>query len=149
MCEHFKIIKLIQIFLFLWQVKMSEITIFSEFSNKNTHFIINISHLNNCKSVNLPKIINFSYLCREKGKIFINLILIESHFLTILKIFSSPTNCTKMAIKRTKIKLQTSVIPIWNPENQGYKIGYEKSDWVQDKSLKNGSEKKCADLFCQ
>ena len=62
------------------------------------------------------------------------------------KMFTHPT---KMAIKRTKIKLQTSVIPIWNPENQGYKIGYEKSDWVQDKSLKNGSEKKCADLFCQ
>ena len=35
-------------------------------------------------------------------------------------------NSTKMAIKWTRIDLQTSFIPIWNPENKGYKIGYEK-----------------------
>ena len=49
-------------------------------------------------------------------------------------------NSTKMAIKWTRIDLQTSVIPIWNPENKGYKIGFEKRCWGQQECPKNGSE---------
>ena len=41
--------------------------------------------------------------------------------------YSFSTTFTKMAIKLAKLNLQTSVLPIWNPENKGYKIGYEKS----------------------
>ena len=46
-----------------------------------------------------------------------------------------------MATKWAKINLQTSFRPIWNPENQGYKIGYEKSYQEQQLRPKNGSEK--------
>ena len=46
---------------------------------------------------------------------------------------------TKTVIKWPKIDLQTSVRPIWNPENQGYKIG--KSYQEQQLRPKNGSEK--------
>ena len=46
-----------------------------------------------------------------------------------------------MATKWAKINLQTSVIPIWKAENQGYKIGYEKSYQEQQLRPKNGSEK--------
>ena len=52
---------------------------------------------------------------------------------------------TKMATKWAKINLQTSFRPIWNPENQGYKIGYEKSYQEQQLRPKNGSEKVSAD----
>ena len=48
---------------------------------------------------------------------------------------------TKIAIKWTKINLQTSVIPIWKAENQGYKIGYEKSLLGQLQGSKNGPKK--------
>ena len=58
-------------------------------------------------------------------------------------------NSTKMAIKWTRIDLQTSVIPIWNPENKGYKIGFEKRGWGQQECPKNGLENKLPDLFCQ
>ena len=45
-----------------------------------------------------------------------------------------------MAIKLAKLNLQTSVLPIWNPENKDYKIGYEKS-WVRPSRVsKNSSE---------
>ena len=37
------------------------------------------------------------------------------------------TFSTKTVIEQPKIDLQTSVRPIWNPENQGYKIGNKKS----------------------
>ena len=47
---------------------------------------------------------------------------------------------TKMATKWTRINLQSSVIPIWNPENKGYKIGFEKRCWGQKECPKNGSE---------
>ena len=47
----------------------------------------------------------------------------------------------------TGINLQTSFIPIWNPDNQGYKIDNEKSEWIQPQSPKNGLEKKCADFI--
>ena len=46
-----------------------------------------------------------------------------------------------MAVKLAKINLQTSFRPIWNPENQGYKIGYEKSYQEQQLRPKNDSEK--------
>ena len=46
-----------------------------------------------------------------------------------------------MVTKWAKINLQTSFRPIWNPENQGYKIGYEKSYQEQQLRPKNGSEK--------
>ena len=49
--------------------------------------------------------------------------------------------------KWAKINLQTSFRPIWNPENQGYKIGYMKSDFVQEKNLKNDLEKSVRILF--
>ena len=38
-------------------------------------------------------------------------------------VLRSSSYSTKIALKWTKIMLQKSVIPIWNPENQGYKIG--------------------------
>ena len=47
---------------------------------------------------------------------------------------------TKMATKWTRINLQSSVIPIWNPENKGYKIGFEKRCWGKQECPKNGSE---------
>ena len=50
------------------------------------------------------------------------------------------TYFTKMAIKWTRINLQSSVIPIWNPENKGYKIGFEKRGWGQQECRKNGLE---------
>ena len=53
-----------------------------------------------------------------------------------------------MATKWAKINLQTSFRPIWNPENQGYKIGYEKSYQEQQLRPKNGSEK-CATFIRQ
>ena len=46
-------------------------------------------------------------------------------------------NSTKMAIKWTRIDLHTIVIPIWNPENKGYKIGFEKRCWGQQECPKN------------
>ena len=52
-----------------------------------------------------------------------------------------------MVVKWAKINLQTSFRPIWNPENQGYKIGYEKSFQGQELSLKNDSEKSVRLLF--
>ena len=58
-------------------------------------------------------------------------------------------NSTKMAIKWTRINLQSSVTPIWNPENKGYKIGFEKIGWGQQECPKNGSENKFPDLFRQ
>ena len=65
----------------------------------------------------------------------------------IFESFSFSTYLTKMTIKWTKINLQTSFRPIWNPENQGYKIGYEKSFQGQELSLKNGLEKSVRLLF--
>ena len=44
-------------------------------------------------------------------------------YLFISIVLRSSTYSTKIALKWTKIMLQKSVIPIWNPENQGYKIG--------------------------
>ena len=43
-----------------------------------------------------------------------------------------------MAIKLAKLNLQTSVLPIWNPENKGYKIGYEKS-WIRPSRVSKSS----------
>ena len=58
-------------------------------------------------------------------------------------------NSTKMAIKWTRIDLHTIFIPIWNPENKGYKIGFEKKCWGQQECPKNGSEDKFPDFICQ
>ena len=49
-------------------------------------------------------------------------------------------NSAKMAIKWTRIDLQTSVIPIWKPENKGYKIGFEKRCWGQQEWPENSLE---------
>ena len=38
-------------------------------------------------------------------------------------VLRSSSYSTKIALKWTKIMLQSSVISIWNPQNQGYKIG--------------------------
>ena len=38
-------------------------------------------------------------------------------------VLRSSSYSTKIALKWTKIMLQKSVIPIWNPDNQGYMIG--------------------------
>ena len=51
-----------------------------------------------------------------------------------------------MAIKLAKLSLQTSVLPIWTPENKGYKIGYEKSLLGQLQGPKNGPEK-CVRIY--
>ena len=45
-----------------------------------------------------------------------------------------------MATKLAKLNLQSSFLPIWNPENKGYKIGYERSYLWTSKMSKNGSE---------
>ena len=45
-------------------------------------------------------------------------------YLFIFIVLRSSTYSTKIAVKWTIIMLQRSVIPIWNPQNQGYKIGY-------------------------
>ena len=45
-------------------------------------------------------------------------------YLFIFIALRSSTYSTKIAVKWTIIMLQRSVIPIWNPESQGYKIGY-------------------------
>ena len=47
---------------------------------------------------------------------------------------------TQMATKWKRINLQSIVIPIWNPENKGYKIGFEKRCWNPQKWPKNGTE---------
>ena len=47
---------------------------------------------------------------------------------------------TKMATKWTRINLQSIVIPIWNPENKGYKIGFEKRCWGQQEWPENSLE---------
>ena len=54
-----------------------------------------------------------------------------------------------MATKLAKLNLHTSVLPIWNPENKGYKIGLEKRGWGQQECPKNGLENKFPDLFRQ
>ena len=69
------------------------------------------------------------------------------NILIILLILNCSPFPTKIAIKMTGINLQTSFIPIWNPDNQGYKIDNEKSEWIQPQSPKNGLEKKCADFI--
>ena len=45
-----------------------------------------------------------------------------------------------MTLKSAKINLQTSVLPIWNPENKDYKIGYKKSQIRSSRVSKNSSE---------
>ena len=59
---------------------------------------------------------------------YLNFITLRKrNILNILWILQCQLFFTKMATKWAKINLQTSFRPIWNPENQGYKIGYEKS----------------------
>ena len=48
----------------------------------------------------------------------------KQKYLFISIVLRSSTYSTKIAVKWTIIMLQRSVIPIWNPQNQGYKIGY-------------------------
>ena len=48
----------------------------------------------------------------------------KQKYLFTFIVLRSSCYSTKIALKWTKIMLQKSVIPIWNPENQGYKIGY-------------------------
>ena len=55
-------------------------------------------------------------------------------------VLRSSSYSTKIALKWTKIMLQSSVIPIWNPQNQGYKIGNIYNYWDQPWSPKNGLE---------
>ena len=47
----------------------------------------------------------------------------KQKYLFTFIVLRSSSYSTKIALKWTKIMLQKSVIPIWNPENQGYKIG--------------------------
>ena len=47
----------------------------------------------------------------------------EQKYLFTFIVLRSSSYSTKIALKLTKIMLQSSVIPIWNPLNQGYKIG--------------------------
>ena len=55
-------------------------------------------------------------------------------------VLRSSSYSTKIALKWTKIMLQSSVISIWNPQNQGYKIGNIYNYWDQPWSPKNGLE---------
>ena len=49
----------------------------------------------------------------------------KKKYLFTFIVLRSSTYSTKIAVKLTIIMLQRSVTPIWNPENQGYKIvGY-------------------------
>ena len=48
----------------------------------------------------------------------------KQKYLFTFIVLGSSTYSTKIAVKLTIIMLQRSVTPIWNPENQGYKIGY-------------------------
>ena len=50
-------------------------------------------------------------------------------------------------MKSTKNMLQRSLIPIWNPKNQGYKMYKKKIYQDQQKSQKNSSEKSVPFLF--
>ena len=61
----------------------------------------------------------------------------KQKYLFISIVLRSSTYSTKIAVKWTIIMLQRSVIPIWNPQNQGYKKGYY---WGQPRSPKNGLE---------
>ena len=77
----------------------------------------------------------------EKRQKVENLQFLSVSFPFNFESFSLSTNFSKMATKWAKINLQTSFRPIWNPENQGYKIGYEKSYQEQQLRPKNGLEK--------
>ena len=83
---------------------------------------------------------NYNFLLEKRQKVE-NLQFLSVSFPFNFESFSLSTNFTKMATKWAKINLQTSFRPIWNPENQGYKIGYEKSYQEQQLRPKNGSEK--------
>ena len=48
----------------------------------------------------------------------------KQKYLFTFIVLRSATYSTKIAVKWIIIMLQRSVIPIWNPESQGYKIGY-------------------------
>ena len=48
----------------------------------------------------------------------------KQKYLFIFLALRSSTYSTKIDVKWTIIMLQRSLIPIWNPQNQGYKIGY-------------------------
>ena len=63
----------------------------------------------------------------------------QKYFFTFIVLRSSSYS-TKIALKWTKIMLQSSVISIWNPQNQGYKIGNIYNYWDQPWSPKNGLE---------
>ena len=82
---------------------------------------------------------NNNFLLEKRQKVE-NLQFLSVSFPFNFESFSLSTNFTKMATKWAKINLQTSFRPIWNPENQGYKIGYEKSYQEQQLRPKNGSE---------
>ena len=83
---------------------------------------------------------NNNFLLEKRQKVE-NLQFLSVSFPFNFESFSLSTNFTKMATKWAKINLQTSFRPIWNPENQGYKIGYEKSYQEQQLRPKNSSEK--------
>ena len=91
---------------------------------------------------------NNNFLLEKRQKVQ-NLQFLSVSFPFNFESFSLSTNFTKMATKWAKINLQTSFRPIWNPENQGYKIGYEKSYQEQQLRPINRLEKKCATFIRQ
>ena len=108
------------------------------------HFVIYISIFYNWKLYYISDILIFFRKMQRKGRIFKILNFHCFSFQLNFETFSLSTNCTKRAIKWTKIHLQTSVIPIWKAENQGYNIGYDKCLMGQLQGPKN---KMCPDLF--
>ena len=94
----------------------------------------------------ISDILIFFRLMQRKVRIFKILNFHRFSFQLNFETFPLSTNCTKISIKWTKIHLQTSVIPIWKAENQGYKIGYEQSLLGQLKGPKNGPEK-CVRIY--